>query len=139
MQNVKFRSLHEFFEFIPHDELRIVELLRSIVFECIPDVREKLSYNVPFYARHKNICFIWASSVLWGKKKSFNGVRFGFTSGHLLIDKSSYLSKENRKYVYWRDFSEIEDINIDLLKSYLCEAVVIDEKLHVTQISKSKK
>jgi hypothetical protein len=70
MQNVNFTNVDDFLEFLPEQELRIVEALRRTIFDCIPNVSEKLSYNVPFYKRKKGICFIWPASVLWGKKKT---------------------------------------------------------------------
>jgi hypothetical protein len=66
MQNVNFKNIDELLEFLPEDELKIVELLRKIVFSCIPDIEEKFSYNVPFYKRNSNFCYIWPSSVQWG-------------------------------------------------------------------------
>jgi hypothetical protein len=128
MQNVSFNTVDEFLEFLPEDELKIVNCLRKLVFDCIPDVRETLSYNVPYYKRHKNICFIWPSSILWGNKKTYDGVRFGFTAGYLLTDELNYLDKGDRKQVYWKDFKNIKEINVDVLKSYIFEALVIDDK-----------
>ncbi len=130
MQTVNFKSVDEFLEFLPEVELIIVKALRSMVLDTIPDVSEKLSYNVPYFKRYKNICFIWPSSILWGKNKTYEGVRFGFTSGHLLNDESDYLSKENRKSVYWKDFHSLQNIDFDLLRSFLIEAVEIDRDLH---------
>jgi hypothetical protein len=133
MQNVAFRNIEEFFEFLPDNEFKITKLLRRTVFDCIPNITEKLSYNVPFYSQHRTICFIWPASVLWGKKKTYEGVRFGFSNGHLLSDESTYLSKGNRKQVYWIDFTGAKDIDIDLLRSYIFEAVQIDEFLNKKQ------
>ena len=129
MQSVKFRNIDDFLEFLPQEELEIVEFLREIVYECVPDVKEKLSYNVPYFKRFYNICFIWPASVFWGSKKTYEGVRFGFTKGYLMQDEHDYLDKTNRKQVYMRDFKSIEEIDVQVLKSYLFEAVVIDEEL----------
>ena len=128
MQNVKFNSITQFFDFLPENELDLVEYLRDIVFRCIPDAKEKLAYNVPYYSRFKNICFIWPASILWGKKKTYEGVRFGFTQGHLLTDDSNCLERGARKYVYWKDYPEIKQINVSLLEAFLFEAAVIDDK-----------
>jgi hypothetical protein len=125
MQNVNFRSVEEFLDYLPADELKIVEALREIVFECIPDCTEKLSYNVPFYKRSSNICFIWPASITWGGVKQ-HGVRFGFTKGYLIRDESHYLDKGDRKQVYWKDFFALKEIDADLLRSYLLEAVELD-------------
>jgi len=129
MQNVSFRNLDEFLEFLPEDELKITSVLRKTIFDCIPEMTEKLSYNVPFYKRYKNICFIWPASVLWGAKKSYLGVRFGFSNGNLLSDNTGFLQRGNRKQVFWRDFKSVKEIDVALLKSFIFEAAIIDEQL----------
>jgi len=141
MQNVSFSSLEEFFEFIPKHELKIVEALRKVILECIPDCKEKLSYNVPFYKRHSNICFLWPASVTWGGVNQ-KGVRFGFTSGYLIQDDIGYLDKGDRKQVYWKDFIDVKEIDVQLLESYLHQAVLIDqekvkEKMKMKKIKRS--
>ncbi len=128
MQNVSFRNVDEFLEFLPEDELKIVSLLRKIIFDCSPHITEKLSYNVPFYKLNKNIFFIWPASILWGKTKSYQGVRLGFTSGYLMQDELNYLDKGNRKQMYYKDFTEIKNMDIDLLKVYIYEALMVDER-----------
>jgi len=129
MQSVSFKNIDEFLEFLPEVELKTVELLRKIVFSCIPDCTEKLSYNVPFYKKHSNICFIWPSSVTWGETMKQRGVRFGFSKCNQLQDETGYLDKGDRKQVYWKDFYSINEIDIDLLKAYIFEAAVIDEEM----------
>lgn len=129
MQNVNFKSVEEFWAFLPPEELEVVEFLRQLIYDCIPDVTEKLSYNVPYFTRHQRICFLWPGSVLWGKKQTYTGVRFGFTQGHLLSDEVGYLNLEGRKQVAWRDFQSVEEIDVELLRMYIYEAVVVDERL----------
>lgn len=129
MQNVKFHSIEEFFDFLPEDELKLTLYLREIVFRCIPGIQESLKYNVPYYKRHKNICFIWPSSILWGNKKSYEGVRFGFTQGHLLTDTELYLEKGDRKYVYWKDFQRTNEVDVAKLEALLFEASFVDDDL----------
>ncbi|MBP6025695.1 DUF1801 domain-containing protein [Ferruginibacter sp.] len=128
MQNVSFRNMEEFLEFLPEDELKTVTILRKLVLHCIPECTEKLSYNVPFYKKHSNICFIWPSCVTWGEKMNQRGVRFGFSKGYLLTDETGYLDKGSRKQVYWRDFTSVKEIDVDLLKAYIYEAAAIDEE-----------
>ena len=129
MQNVSFRTIDEFMEFLPEEEYEIVNYLRTIVFGCVPHITEKLSYNVPFYKLRKNMFFIWPASVLWGRTKTYSGVRFGFTNGYLLNDKEGYLEKGNRKQVYWKDFTEISQIDVENIKSFIFASVILDEQL----------
>lgn len=126
-QHVDFSSVTEFLHYLPADHLSIVEALRSLVFECIPDVKEKLSYNVPFYHRHKRICFIWPSSIQWGGTQR-TGVDLGFCKGNLLSDPS-YLDIGNRKEMYVKTFHSAKEIDHQALRQLLYEAVVIDEEL----------
>lgn len=128
MQSVNFKNVDEFLAYLPEDELEILELLREVILDCIPDCREKLSYNVPYFKRHRNICFIWPASVTWGKSKTYEGVKLGFVNGNLMADELNYLEKGERKQVYWRDFTSISEIDIDVLKTYIFEAVMIDEE-----------
>ncbi len=129
MQNVKFNSIDEFLDFLPEDELKITLRLMKIVENSIINHKRKLSYNVPFYSKNKNICFIWPASVLWGKNKTYKGVRFGFTKGYLMQYELNYLDRGDRKQVYWRDFKSIDEIDEDILKTYIFEALEIDEEL----------
>jgi Domain of unknown function (DU1801) len=126
MQEVDFGSMEEFLAYLPEEELKIAELLRKIVFYCIPDIEEKISYNVPYYKRYSNICYIWPGSVQWGNVKH-TGVQFGFNKGYLIPDEINWLEKGNRKQVYWKTFYSVKEIDIDLLKAYIFEAVMIDE------------
>jgi hypothetical protein len=126
MQDVSFRSVEEFLDYLPEDELKIVERLRKIIFDCVPGVTEKLSYNVPFFKMNKGMFFIWPSAVLWGKTKTYDGVRFGFQQGFLLTDEKNYLDKGDRKQVYYKDFLSIKDIDTELLSTYIFEALLVD-------------
>ncbi|MBL7888392.1 MAG: DUF1801 domain-containing protein [Bacteroidia bacterium] len=125
MQNVNFKSIEEFWEYIPEKELELVKYLRKIIFDCIPNCKESLSYNVPYYSVNKKICFIWPSSITWGYIKT-EGVRLGFTQGYLLRDEIGYLDKENRKQIRTKDFMSIKEIDVDVVKTFLFEAKEID-------------
>ncbi|MBI2282873.1 MAG: DUF1801 domain-containing protein [Bacteroidetes bacterium] len=127
MQEVSFRDIDEFLDYLPADERMITESLRQIILGCDSRITEKLSYNVPYYKLHRRFCFIWPASILWGKKKSYEGVRLGFTSGHLLSDASGYLDRGNRKFVSYKDFRSVTEIEADTLRAYLYEALAIDE------------
>jgi hypothetical protein len=126
-QNINFGSVRDFLAFLPDEELKLVQLLRGLVMECIPDVKEKLAYNVPFYYRFSRICFIWPGSVPWGRKTKA-GVELGFCRGNMLSD-ASYLNIGGRKEVYIKTFYEVNDIDADILRQLIYEAVVVDEEV----------
>ena len=122
----KFPSLDAFYDYLPPKELATTLLLRELIYDSIPICTEKLSYNVPFFYGQKSIFFIWPGSVLWGKKKSYDGVRLGLTQGYLLDNSMEYFEQGNRKYVIHRDFSSPQDIDHDIVKAYLQQAAEID-------------
>ena len=123
-QEVSFRNVSECLGYLPPEELAIVERLRSLIFECIPDAEERLAYNVPFYYRHRRIVYLWPGSVPWGRKVK-PGVDLGFCRGHLLSDPS-YLETGTRKEVYIKTFHNLRDIDTAVLCSLLYEAALID-------------
>lgn len=124
-QNLNFNSIGEFLDFLPEKELEIVEELQRLVYECIPDVKEKLSYNVPFFKRNRNICFIWPASVPWGNVPK-NGVQLGFISGDRINDIAGFLELGSRKNVAIKTFYSVDGIDTDLVKAYLFEALEVD-------------
>lgn len=138
MQNVHFSSVDDFLEYLPERERIIVDILRELVLETIPEASEKLAYNVPYYYRHSRVCFIWPASVPWGKVK-LNGVQLGFCNGSLINDDSGYLERGDRKYVLAQTFTDPADIDIDLIRTYLYDAVAIDEQLHEERKSKRRR
>lgn len=127
MQPIKFDSMDELWEFLPEDQLKVVNALRELIFDCIPEVTERLSYNVPFYKVHKGICFIWPGAVAWGKQIK-QGVDFGFNYGYLLTDEYGYMEMGKRKQVTMRNFKSVRDIDFDMLRSLIYEAVIVDQE-----------
>jgi hypothetical protein len=123
-QPMAFKSIPEFLHYLPEDQLQMVEALRNLVLECIPDGTEKLAYNVPFYYRYSRICFIWPAAVPWGAVK--NGVQIGFCKGSLLSD-TAYLTADGRRSVFVKQFDSLKEIDAGRMRALLYEAVLIDE------------
>jgi len=122
---IKFRSLLEFWEYLPEDERIITDILRQIVLETLPlHCKEKLTYNVPFFYGKRRICLIWPASVPWGGISS--GVLFGFCQGNMLSDKDSYLIHGNNKQIYYKIFHSADEIEIDAITLLLKQAVELD-------------
>ena len=138
MQDVNFSSVDDFLEYLPEHERAMVDVLREIVMESIPEASEKLAYNVPYYYRHSRVCFIWPASVPWGKVK-LNGVQLGFCNGHLIDDGTGYLERGDRKQVLTKTFTDPSQIDIDMIRSYLFDAVGVDEQLHQERKSRGRR
>ncbi len=126
-QSVNFRSVDDFFDYLEGTEKRITEELRMITLSALPDIREHLSYNVPFYSRFKRICYIWPASIPWGRLKPGDGVAFGFCQGNKM-QHDGYLQTGSRKQVALRIYKSLKDIDAPLLVDLLAEAYEIDIK-----------
>ncbi|WP_413999207.1 DUF1801 domain-containing protein [Flavobacterium sp. W1B] len=122
-QGVQFKSLEEFFDYLPEDELEIVLFLRKIILECVVDHKEKLAYNVPFYYRHSRICYIWPTSVPWGKVEK--GVAIGFCKGASFLDETF----ETTQFISKQMFTSVNEIDVSFLKQKIHEAILIDEQI----------
>jgi len=83
---------------------------------------------VPFFRRHKTLCFIWPGFILWGKKRAYDGVRFGFTYGKQLSDDQNLLNLDNRKQVAYIDFKAVNEIPFEQIQQWLFESVLLDEE-----------
>ena len=124
---IKFRSLVEFWEYLPEDQRIITDVLRQIVLENLPGYcKEKLTYNVPFYYGKRRICLIWPASVPWGGFS--NGVMLGFCQGNKLKDRDHYLTHGTNKQVYYKIFQSTDEIDINAILSVLKEAVERDSQ-----------
>jgi hypothetical protein len=123
-QNVEFRDVNEFLDFLPEEELVLVEALRKIILDTYPNCTEKLAYNVPFYYGHSRLVFLWPCSVPWGGLRSA-GVQLGFCKGNLLPSKD-LLDQGDRKQVYSLQFLKLADIDVDFVRMMLLEALEVD-------------
>lgn len=119
---------------LPRSELVMVKRLRALIQECLPLALEEPKYGlgVPFYRRHRMICFIWPSSFYWGPKQKENSgkpslVTLGFCYGNLMSNMDGVLLKEGRKQVYCMYFKSLEEINDEQIRALLFEAELVDE------------
>lgn len=126
IQHLSFRTIDDFLDYLPTEEFIAIEKLRSLIKECLPDVIEKISYNVPFYSRNKSICYLWPASVPWGKVKDGH-ITLGFLKGHQLPDPYNRLEKGNRKFVRTLTLNIAEDLDIEMIRFYLFEAFDLDK------------
>ena len=140
MQNVRFQSVGELLDFLQGEQLEMTDILRELVFECVPGVEERLSFNVPFFRRYGALCFIWPGAVSWGSTV-WEGVEFGFNNGHLLADEDRYLDRGKRKQVFTKRFFSVHDVkmNIDRLRALLMEAAEVNELLQMEKMQRSRK
>jgi hypothetical protein len=122
-QGLEFKNVDEFLDFLNEEELEIVLFLRKIILECMPDCKEKLAYNVPFYYRHSRICYIWPASIPLGKVEK--GVAIGFCKGDSFLDETF----ETTKFASKLTFKSVREIDVELLKQQIYEAILTDNQI----------
>ncbi|HEY0975838.1 MAG TPA: DUF1801 domain-containing protein [Flavobacteriales bacterium] len=125
---LRFATVQALLDFLPADERVLMEQLREFIISEAPELRERLSYNILVYKLRLDVCFIWPASVLWGGKKTYDGVRFGFSHGHLLSDPHGYLDRGGRKQVLWRDLQHFTPTDERMLRQLLHEALERDRE-----------
>ncbi len=124
---MKITSLLQLYELLPEHERLIVDVLRQIVEENLPEYcKEKISFNVPYFCGKKGICIIWPSAIPRGGIK--NGVLFGFWYGNRLRDVDKYLTHGTNKQIFYKIYQSVEEINERAIIKLLKEAVQLDER-----------
>ena len=126
---IRFSCIEDFLNFLPQNQLTLVEGLRSIINECIPEVHEKLSYNVLYFRKRKNICFLWPAAIPWGGFPVKDGIQLGFVNGYLLGNEDGFLEQGTRKKVSIKQISTLKDLDMNRIKSLLYEAELIDKEI----------
>lgn len=122
---MKISNLVHLYTILPEHEKIIVDVLRQIIRETLPDYcKEKISYNVPFFYGNKGICIIWPSTVPWGGIK--RGVLFGFWYGCKLNDQDQFLSRGTNKQIFYRIYETVKEIDERPIKKLLKEAIKVD-------------
>jgi hypothetical protein len=122
----KIRSLAELFEILPEDERIIVDVLRQIIWENLPEgCSEKISFSVPYFYGKKGICIIWPSTILRGGIKK--GVLLGFWYGNRMDDIDNYLTHGTNKQIFYKIYYSADEIEEVAIVKLIKEAVRIDK------------
>jgi hypothetical protein len=123
--NNKITSLVQVFERLPENERIIVDVLRQIIIENLPNYcKEKLAFNVPYFYGQRGICIIWPASVPGGGFKE--GVLLGFWQGNKINDQDGYLTRGTNKKVFYKIYRNAEEIDEAAIVKLLKEAVRLD-------------
>lgn len=125
---LRFATVQDLLDFLPANERELTVPLRELIISEAPELKERLSFNVPFFKGHSDVCFIWPASVLWGKHKTYEGVRFGLSYGTLVPGSEPYLQRGTRKQVLWRDLTTLSDTDIRQIRTLLQAAVTVDRE-----------
>lgn len=121
----KYKDFDSFYAALLPEERSICLRLRHLVLDNFPELREKFGYGVPYYHRHRRVCFFYPASFPYSGHET--GVAFGFTRGNLLSNEQGLLDLGQRKEVAYVVLQREQDIQEDILLEILHEAVLLDE------------
>jgi hypothetical protein len=96
----------------------IVSMLRGLMFEMAPDIKEVINYGIPVYKKKRAI------AVISPTKK---GITFAFSRGSQFEDKYGLLEGEGKISKNLR-IKSIENVNKDALKYYIKQALDMDSR-----------
>jgi uncharacterized protein YdhG (YjbR/CyaY superfamily) len=124
---------------LPDDERIIAARLRTLILESEPRLQEKLSYGVPYFFHNRRICFIWPASLIpagYSKEPISTKVTLGLCYGNLLSNDQGLLEKGDRKQVYTVGFTSPNEINDQVIREIILEAVMVDDQFKKTNKKK---
>ncbi len=116
---MEFKTINDFLTNLPKEELEIVQFIQKVIRDCMPDAKEKIASNIPFYYRHARICYIWPASISWEKVTA--GVGVGFCKDEDFLDHTF----ASVALVY----NSIADIDVAVLKQRIESAIILDNKI----------
>jgi hypothetical protein len=124
---------------LPDDERTIAVRLRALILESEPRLQEKLSYGVPYFFHNRRVCFIWPASLIpagYSKELISTKVTLGLCYGNLLSNDQGLLEKGDRKQVYTLSFTSPNEINDQVIREIILEAVMVDDQFKKTNKKK---
>lgn len=127
MKFAKFKDFDAFFEALLPSEQAICAMMRSLILEHFPELKEKFSYGAPFYHLNSRICFLYPASLPYSGIET--GVNFGLNRGHLLSNEDGLLEFADRKEVAYIHLGKPGDIQTNRFLEILHEAVLVDEAM----------
>ena len=119
------KTFVEFWEALPDDERIIVDVLRQIILQNLPEgYSEKVGKSVPFYSGKKRVCVLWPASVPRGGVRK--GVLLGFCQGYRLKNPNGYIYSGTNKRIYYRIIKSVDEIDEKEIVLLLSEAIELD-------------
>lgn len=94
---------------------RIHELLMSL-----PGVTDRIRYGIPFFYYHSWFCYM--------NPQKKGGVELVFIKGQELSNAQGLLDPKDRKQVAGITYSEVSEIEEEVLLEIILEAIMLDER-----------
>ncbi len=130
-------AISEYISKLRPGERKIASRLHRIICGMMPGAAEKFTFGVPHYFGCSRICFLWPSPVIGGKKNE--GLALGFCRGYLMANEEGILKRLGKTNIFLILYRSVNDINENVIRGLLAEAIMIDERNLMTGHLKSSK
>lgn len=108
----------------------IANRLRLLLFELVPEIQEKLSFNIPFYHYFGMFCYINAIP---------DGIDLGFCRGKDLVEEFPHFESRNRAIVASVTLYSLTDIYEKEVRAMIVAAALWNEEAKKKKIPMVKK
>ena len=114
--------MQEFLETIEDDYLReLILYMDRLILDFHPDITRSMRFKIPFYDYHSWFCYL-------NPVKKYTEVEWVFLDGKKMKDEGGVLQARGRKLVRGIYLSPKKDLDIDLLKNLLADALLVQEE-----------
>jgi hypothetical protein len=121
----KIRNIVQLYEILPVEERIIVDVLRQVIADNLPEYcKERISFSVPYFYGKKGICIVWPSTVPRGGIKK--GVLLGFWYGNKIKDEDHFLTHGSNKQIFYKIYFSADEIKTKPLIKLLKRAAELD-------------
>ncbi len=122
----KVKTVDQLYALLPEDQLIITDIVRGIVLDASHGyLREKISFQVPYFFNKKGIAIIWPATIPRGGIKF--GVLFGMWYGNRLSSLQNYLIKGENKQIFYKVIHRVDEINEKAIKKLIQEGIELDK------------
>lgn len=116
----KFIAADEYFAYYPQHQQLFYEL-RHIIMQCCPGVREVMRWNMPFYDYLGMMCYLAVRKT--------GEAELAFNEGPQMEPRPGVLQAFGRNTISSLVFNSLADLDEDLVRECVCEAMVINEEI----------
>lgn len=127
------RLVDEYIESLPDEKREIAEQVREMILSLIPNVKEKLSFKIPFYHYHGMFCYI---------NEVKDGIDLGLCRGKDLVNVLPQLEQGKRVMVASVIIRSTKEIQTKQIEEVLLTAANWQEeakRLKISMINTKKK
>jgi hypothetical protein len=126
------KAVDAFIDGLPPDKAVLVNRVRELLHELVPEIVEKLSFKIPFYHYHGMFCYI---------NPTEKGIDLGFCRGKDLTEEFPQLQLKERAIIATVLIQSVRDFEKLQLRELITAAAIWNEearRLKIPMVAKKK-